>query len=119
MAGLSEDMAPDDRLAATLADVRARLQDKLDWMICGIEECKKEMADPLMRPGAMQAIAEIAHKISGVAGSVGFSDLGNAAAKIDIGFRKAAQEAAPAYPNDTLMADLETLLDQMEAAIEQ
>lgn len=66
----------------------------------------------------MQRIVDEAHKISGVAATLGFAELGEAAAQSEILLRRVLEGgAAPAAGWDAAAPHVEEMLDRLEAIV--
>lgn len=101
-----------------VADIRVRFQDRLVGYVLDIEDCKRQLELPERRGAAVARIADIAHSISGIAGSVGYADLGRTAASVDAAFHSPKIAASSDPPSAAAMDALERLLDLMEQKID-
>lgn len=104
--------------ADVIADVRARFQTRLIDMINEIEFSKQDLGQPQKMRGAMSSIGGVVHKISGIAGSVGFDHLGQQAAALDAAFARCLSAVPATPPSATMLAALEDLLDHMEECLD-
>jgi HPt (histidine-containing phosphotransfer) domain-containing protein len=106
---------PDDPLAA----VRARFRDLIVQRVLEFERLKKLIEAAPGNAPALREVAALAHKISGVAATLGFAQAGDLAAALDTAImrRQAAGVAAAAIWQDAAPM-LETLLDALEEAID-
>lgn len=105
-------------LAAALADVRLRFIDGLIPLINDMEFRKQDLGDPAKAAAAIAGLRYAAHKVSGMAGSVGFPLLGQKAGELDITLSAMMQAPHNARAVAALDEPLEELLDMMEAALD-
>lgn len=109
----------EDRGTDRFAGIRQKFRDSIDDRIVLLETARQRMAAGQDASLALQTMAEEAHRISGVADTLGFSRLGAAAARFEaesLALRAARQ---PAHAIRARMDPLtEDLLDLLEAALE-
>lgn len=66
---------------------------------------------------ALTEIAQIAHKIAGVAGTLGYPEIGNQSRAIEQRLKSDIAAGAPLRHWDSISAEIEALLDEMEELI--
>lgn len=103
--------------------VRRKFIAELDDKILDLEALKKMVENGDREQDALSEIVSRAHKLRGVAGSFGFTALGDAAQQLEESytdlFQSSSQPEATFEQNWSLLAPrLEALLDQMELALE-
>lgn len=103
------------QLAKALADAREQFTRRLVPQIVEIERLQAALDEPGQLAGAIGRLAAIIHKISGVAATVGFPDLGAQAAALDLQLQRLLRTPRPRVPTG-LSAMLERLMDLMEDA---
>ncbi len=106
-------------LTKRVAQVRAGFVETLDERILDLEGLKAMVIKGQRRGEALQAIANQAHRIRGVAGTLGFESLGTLAGKVDEAYAEFC--SAPSRSHEELVAfwranspALESMLDEME-----
>ncbi|MGD9862505.1 MAG: Hpt domain-containing protein [Pseudodonghicola sp.] len=108
------DAAKAAQLDAGLARIRARFVESLSDRIDGFYE----LLDGLHDGGRWQDVAAelrtSAHKLHGICGSVGFSAIGERAARLEHGIDSLPEAAQPAD-----LAEIRTLLNQLLDEMEQ
>lgn len=102
-----------------LRDIRSSFLDDLASHVGDMEELCKYLDKPDYALTAVAGLREIVHKISGIAGSVGFSEMGEVAAKLDIAFGGLLKKPYDPAAIDALRAPLEALLDRLEDAFDE
>lgn len=105
-------------VAQALAEVRRSFSGDMIYVINEIEEAKKLLGRGETLRGGLEQIAFEVHKISGVAGGIGFGDLGEAAGDLDMRLKGMLRSAGEIVIPDDLDAEIERLLDMMEDLIE-
>lgn len=105
-------------LAEALAGIRTDFVDGLVPLLNEMEYQQSALADPGQVPQALESIQWIAHKISGLAGSIGFDQLGHLAAELDLGVSQLRRGPFSHVAIDALSARLEDFMDLMEAALD-
>lgn len=103
-----------DIMETALRGVRARFLSELDQRICDFEHLKTQITNGPDKPQAIRAVAALAHKIRGVAATLGFETLGTLAASVDDLFASAGNQGniSEFWPYAAPL--LEELLDEME-----
>ena len=66
---------------------------------------------------ALTEIAQIAHKIAGVAGTLGYPELGDGARSVEQRLKSDLAKGEPLKNWDSIAAEIETLLDAMEELV--
>lgn len=107
------------KLLDALANIRQDFLDGLFPLINELDYQKPRLRDPAQSRAALETVKAIAHKLSGLAGSVGFPDLGSCAAEIDMAVSGLRDKPVTQSDIDVLDGQLEDLLDLMEAALDQ
>jgi len=107
------------RLVNTLAKIRGDFLDGLFPLVNELDYQKEALRSPANVPSAIESIQKIAHKLSGLAGSVGFSEMGACAAEIDIATSRLRQRTVRQADLDELDGQVDKLLDHMEAALDE
>lgn len=112
----SEDAKPD--VVEALAGLRSRFIDSLVDRILHMENLTSELHRTGDYTTALYGISASAHRIAGVAGTLGFGALGSNARKLE----EAITEGLTQYePRETFLrtrTQLEALLDSLEAVLE-
>lgn len=109
---------PQEQIDRMLADLRSRFLDTVEARILEFEAIGRMVGRDLAPARALARVRHEIHKISGVAASLGFADLGRLAAALE------AQIDAQScrMPPDALWASvwpgLDRLLDEMEACLD-
>lgn len=67
---------------------------------------------------ALCGIADVAHKISGVASTVGFSTLGDAARELEVSIRSGLASIEPSSAWEMSETHIETFLDSLESILD-
>lgn len=103
--------------------IRLRFIEELDDRILDIEALKRMILNGDREQEALAEIISRAHKIRGVAGTLGLGDLGDAASRLENRYIELFQSQRPQQATfsdrwSLLAPYLETLLDQMECALE-
>lgn len=106
-------------LYEALKEIRQRFLDDVVVYIGEMEECCKYLGDPDHALNAVSALQNIVHKISGIAGSVGFEEMGQEAGQLDIAFSEIVAGPYDAAAIDAIRAPLEAFLDRLEAAFDE
>lgn len=107
-----------DQFAAALADIRARFVEGLYPLINEMEYQRVALEDPAQAPRAIESLQRASHKISGMAGSVGFADMGELAAELDAAFARMRRTDYDARVVSAVRDPLEDLLEMMEDALD-
>ena len=102
-------------LAKALAEARAQFTERLVPQIVEVERLQAALDDPAQAADAIGALAFLVHKISGVAATVGFPELGTRAAELDGQLQRLLRMPQPKVPAG-LAVMLDPLMDLMEAA---
>lgn len=103
-----------DELNEALRGVRARFLFDLDQRICDFEHLKAVIETDPGRTDAIRAVAMMAHKIRGVAPTLGLARLGALAGSLEDMLANAAGHARPSGIWREAAPVLESLLDEME-----
>jgi len=77
---------------ATLRRIRVEFLGRLRAQLCSFEALAETLANEPVSGSRLVGVRRNAHKIAGVAGSVGFVDLGNTARKLDELLNQAMRE---------------------------
>lgn len=104
----------EQKLAQTLQRTRQRFVEDLSLKISEIETLKSLIQNEAERPNALARLAFIVHRFSGVGATLGFHDIGNFAAKVELhisGFNHTETQLS------LLSERIEMLLDLMEDAV--
>ncbi|WP_212525568.1 Hpt domain-containing protein [Actibacterium sp. MT2.3-13A] len=106
-------------LPAALERARVVFEAKLEEQIIRIEQCQRDVAADRAPGKAMREIGALAHKISGVAETVGHPNIGALAGTVDILIAQGqhnglSEKAILKRINPTL----ERMLDALEAALD-
>lgn len=109
------DATADQGLSQGLARVRARFLGELEGRAARVYALRAALDAPATADEALVEIGRIAHKIAGTAATLGFPDLGTAAAAIDEAASRHADPAAP--PASALAPEVDRLLNAMQAAL--
>lgn len=112
-------MAMTKELYDALKDIRESFLNDLVNQIGQMEEFCKYLDDPDYALPAIVGLQGIVHKISGIAGSVGFPKLGEEAGRLDIAFGEIVQEPYDAASIDAVRGQLESFLYRLEDAFEE
>lgn len=112
------------RMQRAIEPVRRKFIDELDDKILDLEALRKMVVNGDRAQEALSEIISRAHKIRGVAGSFGLTELGDAARHIEESymelFQSSNHDGATFAENWSILApQLEALLDQMELALER
>lgn len=109
----------DTMLERALAPVRARFIDALEDHILSFEALRQQAADAADAQPSLDQIGKLAHRIAGIAGSVGFDDIGEQAGRVE---RSVIACRAPGLSDTdrkaSVSAELEPLLDLLEARLD-
>lgn len=101
------------------APIRRRFIETIDDRIAMFEAMKMHLPDQPSAGEALSAIAAEAHKIAGVAETLGFGDVGRAALATEAAIAPfQARRMATADAWRAAQPHLETLLDALEALVE-
>ncbi|GKY87364.1 Hpt domain-containing protein [Sinisalibacter aestuarii] len=106
-------------LAAALAEIRARFINDLIPLINEMEYQRVAMTDPALAPEAFSSLQHASHKISGMAGSVGFPELGDHAARLDVTFTKLLRAPYDHAGVQAALDPLEAFLSLMEDILDE
>jgi len=90
--------------AAALATIRLRFLDRLAGQAADIDRLLNEAEKPERAAESLEEICTIAHKIAGLARSVGFADLGEKAFAADSEIRKWQNAGMPEGDSEAVMA---------------
>ena len=109
----------DTSLERALAPVRARFIGALEDHILSFEALRQQAAGATDAQPSLDQIGKLAHRIAGIAGSVGFDNIGERAGRVersviacrDPGLSDADRQAR-------VSAELEPLLDVLEAHLD-
>lgn len=104
--------------------IRRRFVEELDDRILDLEALKRMIINGERRQEALAEIVSRAHKIRGVAGTLGLNELGEAAGRLEdsyVGLFQSARAHPASFEErwSMLAPYLETLLDHMEYALEK
>ena len=108
-----------ESVAAALAGIRADFIEGLVPLINEIEYQRLAVGNPSAAPQALESLGKAAHKLSGMAGSVGFPLLGEHAAQLDMALSQMRRGQGGTSAIAALDGPLEELLDLMEAALDE
>ncbi len=103
-----------DGMNEALREVRNRFLFDLDQRICDFEHLKAHIVNGPDRIEAVRAVAMLAHKIRGVAPTLGLAQLGALATSVEDRFSNAASHPSLSEFWRGAAPDLENLLDEME-----
>lgn len=103
-----------DIMESALRDVRNRFLMELDQRIVDFEHLKAQITNGPNRSEALRAAARMAHKIRGVAATLGFEKLGALAGSVDDLFSSAAAHANVSEFWPSAAPLFEEFLDEME-----
>ena len=107
-----------EEIAPALVGVQARFLALIVDRILMFEALKKDIETGRDPENALGMIAELAHKIAGVAGTLGYPHAGDLAARVEQAARKGqATMAAPHQTLRDLAPVLDALLDDLEILI--
>lgn len=108
----------DQPVPRALERARALFESRLEEQILCIEQCRRDVAAGHAPDRALSEIAAQAHKIAGVAGTVGHTQLGELSATVETLIGQARNEGlAEEAILKGLHDDLEQMLDALEAAL--
>ena len=102
------------RMAQAVQRTRQKFIEDLMPKIGEIETLQGLMQDQSKRKDALDRLAFVAHRFSGIAATVGFEDIGDCAAEVEhhiVGLKKTSTLLS------TLSDSIEALLDVMEDAV--
>lgn len=102
-----------------LKGIRESFLDDLVVYVGEMEEYCKYLGDPEHALKAVAGLQGIVHKISGIAGSVGFPELGKEAGQLDVAFGHIVGAPYDAAAIDTIRAPLEAFLYSLEDAFDE
>lgn len=124
MTAMTETRLSGSDLATRVALVRAGFLDALDERILDLEGLKAMVIKEQRRGEALQAIANQAHRIRGVAGTLGFEALGTLAAQVDDEFSAFCNAESRSHQQLVAFWEdggplLESMLDEMERIMDQ
>jgi HPt (histidine-containing phosphotransfer) domain-containing protein len=114
----SSNMPQPDQFAAALAEIRERFVEGLYPLINEMEYQRVALDDPAQALRALESLQRAAHKISGMAGSVGFAEMGQLAAELDVAFARMRRAAHDSRAVASVLDPLENLLEMMEDALD-
>ena len=103
-----------DVLTKALGEVRERFLYDLDQRICDFEHLKGLIETGSDRTDAIRAVAMVAHKIRGVAPTLGLARMGALAGSLEDLLANPAGHSTPSAAWREAAPVLETLLDEME-----
>lgn len=107
----------DPKLEAGLNRIRLRFLSVLDERLDQIEMQYDALEQPALRATALALIKSEAHKIAGTARTVGYSDLGVLALKVDQGIPADTTIGFSAETITALMDDIDMLIEEGAAII--
>jgi len=124
MTAMTETRLSGSDLTQRVAQVRAGFLDTLDERILDLEGLKAMVIKGQKRGEALQAIANKAHRIRGVAGTLGFAALGALAGQVDDAFSAFCDAESRSHQQlRAFWKDggplLESMLDEMERLMDQ
>lgn len=110
----------DISIAPIIARIRREFISTLTERCLTLEALKAEVTSSQNPERALFAIAEMAHKMAGVAGTLGLEQLGQVSAKLDEIIGAARSNTQAAAQTWRIAEDVfEDLLDEMEALLDQ
>ena len=112
-------MAMTKELYDALKDIRESFLNDLVGQIGQMEEFCKYLDDPDYALSAVVGLQGIVHKISGIAGSVGFPQLGEEAGRLDLAFGEILKEPYDPAAIDAIRGPLESFLYRLEDAFDE
>ncbi len=112
-------MAMTQELYEALKDIRESFLNDLAGQIGQMEEYCKYLNAPDHALPAVAGLKGIVHKISGIAGSVGFPELGDEAGQLDIAFGEILRKPYDAAAIDGIRDQLESFLCRLEDAFDE
>lgn len=113
---ISKDSKPE--VAEALAGLRTRFIGSLVDRIVHIEDLTSELLRTGDYTAALYGISASAHRIAGVAGTLGFDTLGSDARKLEEAITNGLAECDPRETFLRTRTQLEALLDSLEAVLE-
>lgn len=106
-------------VAAALAKIRADFIDGLVPLLNEVDYQSRALAAAADVRPAIESIRRVAHKVSGMAGSVGYPELGDHAANLDIRLNHLLRHAPDPRAAEMLEPLLERLMDLMEQCLDE
>lgn len=106
-------------VAAALEKIRTDFIDGLVPLLNEVEFQSRALATAADVRPALESIRRVAHKVSGMAGSVGYPELGDHAADLDIRLNNLLHHAADQRVVEMLEPGLERLMDLMEDILDE
>jgi chemotaxis protein histidine kinase CheA len=106
-------------MARALAGIRTEFVEGLVLLFNEVEYQSFALGNPATVTSALESLQRVAHKVSGMAGSVGFAALGNHAAHLDMTLVRMRRGNTNPASLATLGPRLETFMDLMEQALDE
>ncbi|MBR9843745.1 MAG: hypothetical protein GYB25_11315 [Rhodobacteraceae bacterium] len=112
-------MQMNKELYEALKGIRESFLDDLVVYVGQMEGYCKYLGDPAYALKAVAGLQTIVHKISGIAGSVGFAELGKEAGELDAAFGQIVDAPYDAAAINAIRAPLEAFLYSLEDAFDE
>lgn len=106
-------------LYEALKGIRESFLNDLVSHINDMENLCRYLDDPENALAAVSGLQGIVHKISGIAGSVGFAEMGDEAGQLDVTFGEILKSPYDRGAIDAVRGPLEKFLDHLEAAFDE
>ena len=106
-------------LLEALKSIRESFLDDLVKHINDMENLCQHLDDPQNALAAIAGLQSIVHKISGIAGSVGFAEMGDEAGRLDMAFGEVLKGPYDPAAVDTVRDPLEAFLDHLKNAFDE
>ncbi|NEY92142.1 Hpt domain-containing protein [Tabrizicola oligotrophica] len=111
--------APREAVAPGLAAIQARFLELICDRVLVFETLKKDLEANRKPALALTRIADLAHKIAGVAATLGFPHAGELAADVERAVRDGAAAGMPALQTwERVSPTLEQFLDELESLLD-
>lgn len=107
-----------EEMERTLAALRVKFTDGVDSRILFFEAALADLRAGADTRATARSIRDAAHGIAGLAPSLGFADVGAAAAETEMAWEHVAAAPRNRQDLDAAIAALDTLLDRLEATLE-
>ncbi|MCW8842432.1 MAG: Hpt domain-containing protein [Rhodobacteraceae bacterium] len=108
-----------EELYEALKGIRESFLDDLVTHINEMENYCRYLDDPNNAMTAVAGLRGVVHKISGIAGSVGFPQLGDEAGRLDLAFGQILKAPYDPAKINEIRAPLEAFLDHLEDAFDE
>ncbi|MDR9484897.1 MULTISPECIES: Hpt domain-containing protein [Sediminimonas] len=102
-------------LERALAPVRARFIEAIEGHILSFEALRREARNGHSSKESLKEIGQLAHKIAGIAGSVGYEEIGEAASTVE---RRVLECEASALDDGDRLASVDEVLEPLLELLE-